>query len=274
MTAEKLTVRGRFSDLALRVLNRLTRNYEYRMVPKGTAAQPLQARQGLQLSDIYDQDLLATAANHDFILDERFQRAYQRGVRATGWDYGIQWRVQIALWASEVASHLDGDFVECGVGRGMCMSAVLENLPWASLEKRCVLIDTFLPYDLDDEGHQKADASTNPFYASSPETVAANFSEWPNVELVEGKIPEVLAAIDPFPLCYLHLDMNAAPPERAALEFFWPSLVRGGVVLFDDYGFPTCKEQKRSADEFATSVGVNILALPTGQGLIVKPPAG
>jgi predicted O-methyltransferase YrrM len=72
-------------------------------------------------------------------------------------------------------------------------------------------------------------------------------------------------------VAYLSLDMNIAAPERAALEHFWPKLVRGGVIVLDDYGWAAYSEQKASMDEFAAAHGIQVCCLPTGQGLIVKP---
>jgi hypothetical protein len=46
----------------------------------------------------------------------------------------------------------------------------------------------------------------------------------------------------------------------------------GGVVILDDYGWQHYNEQKVSMDEWAARTGVSILTLPTGQGLMVKPP--
>jgi hypothetical protein len=65
--------------------------------------------------------------------------------------------------------------------------------------------------------------------------------------------------------------MNCVQPEIAAMEYFWPKLVAGGVVIIDDYGFSGHEAQKTAADTFAESVGVKILSLPTGQGLMLKP---
>jgi len=56
----------------------------------------------------------------------------------------------------------------------------------------------------------------------------------------------------------------------AAANFFWDKIVRGGVVILDDYGFPMHIIQKRAFDEFALEKGQTILCLPTGQGVIIK----
>ena len=58
----------------------------------------------------------------------------------------------------------------------------------------------------------------------------------------------------------------------AAAEFFWPRLVSGAVIILDDYGYSDdYVRQKRAFDTFARTKNVQVLLLPTGQGLIFKP---
>jgi len=104
--------------------------------------------------------------------------------------------------------------------------------------------------------------------------VAKNFEEWPRVNLVQGQIPEVLTNLNDVRVAYLHVDLNYAAPEVAAMEFFWPRLVPGALILLDDYGFVGCRKQRIAADDWAKSAGVSVLSVATGQGLIVKPPTG
>jgi hypothetical protein len=70
----------------------------------------------------------------------------------------------------------------------------------------------------------------------------------------------------------LHLDMNCAPPEVAALEYFWDRLSPGAVILLDDYAQSTFIAQKIALDEATSRKDVKILTLPTGQGFFLKPP--
>jgi len=65
--------------------------------------------------------------------------------------------------------------------------------------------------------------------------------------------------------------MNNAVPEIAAAEYFWEKLVSGAVVVLDDYGFTKHIEQKQAFDYFAQRKGITIMALPTGQGMYIKP---
>jgi len=211
--------------------------------------------------------------------DISFQQAYQRGATAIGADhYRWHWRVHAGLWVAFCASKLRGDFVECGVNYGFLSSAIMHYLDWNSLDKAFYLLDTF--YGLDEryvsEQEKKAGALEmskaflkSGHYVSQIETVKANFSEWRNVRIIEGAIPETLEQVETKEIAYLHLDMNCSPPEIAAAEFFWDRLVPGALVLMDDYSRDS--SQKEALDAFVQSKGLKILSVPTGQGLLIKP---
>ena len=69
---------------------------------------------------------------------------------------------------------------------------------------------------------------------------------------------------------FLHIDMNCAPPEIAALKELWPRISTGGIVILDDYAYHGHDLQKAAMDALAQELGTQIASLPTGQGLIIK----
>jgi hypothetical protein len=107
-------------------------------------------------------------------------------------------------------------------------------------------------------------------YVTDLERIRANFAEWPNAIVVQGAVPEVLSKIEFGRVAFLHIDMNCALPEQAALEFFWDKLSRGAVVLFDDFAYAGYEAQRRALAEVARVRGQEILSLPTGQGLLIR----
>jgi SAM-dependent methyltransferase len=229
---------------------------------------------------VYDQDGLRSIHNHEFMDDPVFRKAYERGVRAVGADYRWHWRVHVGLWVAACAARLEGDFVECGVNRGFLSSAIMESLGWDSLGKHFYLLDTFR--GMDDRFVSPADRASGAmeknvnnlasgFYVQGIEEVRANFSQWKNVSLIEGSIPETLPQVRAAKVAYLHLDMNCSSPEIEAIQFFWERLVPGAFVLLDDYAYYGYLSQKIAIDRFAQEKGIKILSLPTGQGLLVKP---
>lgn len=227
----------------------------------------------------YNHDGLWSVHNHDFMSDPSFCRAYERGCCAANEDYRWHWRVHIGLWAAFSARKLDGDFVECGVNYGCMSSAIMEFLDWNSLKKTFYLLDTFAGLDPQYVSSDDLNCAAKELlekdsrYVKNIETVKENFSQWQNIRIIQGSIPETLNQVDTRKVAFLHIDMNCSPPEVAAMRFFWDRLLPGAFVLFDDYAFRGFKSQKDSMDCFAREKGVMIASLPTGQGLLLKPPS-
>ena len=107
-------------------------------------------------------------------------------------------------------------------------------------------------------------------YKDVYQQVKETFSAF-NVEVIKGAVPDTLPLCKAEKICYLSIDMNCVEPEIAATEYFWDKVVSGGVIILDDYGFPDHINQKDAFDKFAKEKKVEILCLPTGQGIIFKP---
>ncbi|HVE48998.1 MAG TPA: TylF/MycF/NovP-related O-methyltransferase [Casimicrobiaceae bacterium] len=232
---------------------------------------------------IYAQDGLISVHNHDFMRDPAFLDAYARGRQALYGqpDYRWHWRIHTGLWAARTAATVEGDFVECGVNRGFLSSAIMHHIDWDTLGKTFWLLDTFAGLDERYVSQRERDRGAidwnrekldDGFYVSSPQSVIDNFSQWKNVRIIVGTVPETLGQVTAERIAYLHLDMNCAPPEVAAIEYFWSRLAPGATVLFDDYAYVGFEAQKVALDAFARAHRVPILSLPTGQGLLIKPP--
>ena len=228
----------------------------------------------------YAQDSLFTSNNDHFRYEPEFKKAYSRGISANGGhDPHIEWRVHVALWAARNALRLPGSFVECGVNAGFVSSAIMHRLNWHKVEKHFYLVDTFNDPVITQYSEEEIirgrlgvidDAIAKGAYVTDLERVRANYAEWPNVEVVQGIVPDVLPSLGVQQVAFLHIDMNCAFPERAALEYFWELLSPGAIVLLDDYAYFGYEAQGNALDGLAHTIGATILALPTGQGMILK----
>ncbi len=217
---------------------------------------------------------LWTRHNADFMRDPRFAHAFEVAETATAWRHPGPYRTYVNCWAAQHALNLEGDFVECGVWLGFTARAVVEYVRFGARDRTFHLVDSY-------EGLRQADLTReeialgldkkNETYHDLIEPARRVFAEFKNVTLVKGYVPEVLPQVRTNRVAYLHIDMNNALPEIAAIEHFWPLLTPGAVVVLDDYGFRKHIVQKRAFDEFAARRSVAILALPTGQGLLIKP---
>jgi len=229
----------------------------------------------------FNADGLATIHNSDFLRDPRFVRAYRFGMRTTATrmlDIHIEWRAWIAIWAAEQALRVPGDFVECGVNTGILAGTIVDWTGFGKLTDRTMwLADTYdgLPEDqINDAERAIGLHGYNAEYrgGGAYEIVVDKFAKFPNVRIVRGPVPDTLSQIHTTRVAYLSIDMNIAYPEIAAARHFWPMLSPGGVILLDDYNWTPHINQKRAFDELAKEWNVPILGLPTGQGVIVKPP--
>jgi hypothetical protein len=220
------------------------------------------------------EDACISMAEPGWLDDPGFAKAYAEAKSISAWGRDIRWRVQTLVKTAAAARHVEGDFVECGVDTGGTARAVMAYLGDDAFDDRAFyLFDTFhgiVPEQLlADEPAPIEDR-----YPDVADVARANFADKPYVRIVEGTVPQTLSAYTGTQVAYLHIDMNAAYPEVEAFKFFWGLLSPGAPVVFDDYGFPRHRAQRRALDEVAASFGVEIMMLPTCQGIVYKPPTG
>jgi O-methyltransferase len=221
----------------------------------------------------YEQDGLKTKHNADFMNDPNFKKAYEAGAATGSWNgVSIHWRAFVACWAASIGSRLEGDFVECGVNKGGLARTAIEYVDFRNLKKRFFLLDTYEGLsgkyltDAERRGGTK-EGGYEPCYDAVVRTFSSYGSQ---AVIIKGPVPETLPQVTAAKIAYLSIDMNCVLPEIAAAETFWPRLSTGAVIVLDDYGWSPHYEQKKAFDIFAKERGVMVLALPTGQGIIVK----
>lgn len=213
---------------------------------------------------------MATLHSGAFLKEPKHKTAYEAALRHQN-IMDFHWRVHTVTWAATQALRQPGDFVECGVNRGFLSRAVIDYVDFGQQHERTFyLFDTFngpVAALLSEDDH----AARRNVYSECFDFVKSAFSDVPNVRIVRGAVPGSLSTVSISRVAYLSVDMNCAMPETAALIYFWPKLVSGGIVVLDDYAFTGFESQRIAADRFAESVGVKVLTLATGQGILVRP---
>ncbi len=76
--------------------------------------------------------------------------------------------------------------------------------------------------------------------------------------------------LTPQKISYLHIDLNSARPTRFALEFFFPRLLKRGIIVFDDYGSKNYKDTKIVVNKFFKDKPGILMPLPTGQAIYYR----
>ncbi len=251
----------------------LTRDLQYQTNPVGVtlSIDPFELVVGPLT---YNVDGLATQHNCDFMNDPKFQHAYQLGKSTGSWGQSeIPWRLHVILWAAEQALRLEGDFVECGVNRGGLSYSIINYFNFERTGKNFWLLDTFngLVEEYVSEEEKSRNIHNHHIYQECYDAVKQTFSPYPQVKIIRGMVPDTLPQVTAEKVAYLSIDMNCVMPEIAAAEYFWEKMVSGGMIVLDDYGWALHIAQKEAFDVFTRERNVSILALPTGQAIIMKP---
>ena len=257
---------------------------QYHLIPKTWKGQIAETEDHYMLPKnrvTFAHDLLYTFHNCDFITNPRFITSYELGRRTdknkTVLSEGqeIYWRIHVLCWAAAQVKHLRGDFVDCGVNTGIFARAIINYIDFINTDKTYFLLDTFTGLDERYSSAEELAQDLNRNYIANKATlydqVKETFDGF-NVKIVKGTVPDTLGEVTTDRIAFLSIDMNCVQPEIAALEYFWGKMVSGGIIVLDDYGYSNShKIQKQAHDVFAASKGVEILTLPTCQGMIIKP---
>jgi hypothetical protein len=105
----------------------------------------------------------------------------------------------------------------------------------------------------------------------SPDLVRGYFGEFPRVSLCAGWIPSVFASVPEQKWAFVHLDVTLYEPTRAALEYFFPRLTAGGVIICDGSIF--CPGAKKAWDEFCARLTLPFVVLGNRESILIKAPA-
>jgi O-methyltransferase len=221
----------------------------------------------------YQADGLATAYHCPFDDDREFAAHY--AALAATWYPGtrpdVRWRMWILTSLARTCSGLPGDHAEFGTYRGGCAYMLLATGA-VGAEQRLHLFDTFAGIPIDQLSPAEAQLGLGErYHDASVAHVQERLRRWaPSVVLWPGDVLETVPAPAIASLAFAHVDLNAAAPTAHVLEWAWPALVSGGIVVFDDYGDPTFQEQRRVVDEHFSRTQETLVALPTGQAFAVK----
>ena len=159
---------------------------------------------------------------------------------------------------------IPGDFAELGVWRGNS-AAILADFATKS-NRRLYLFDTFSGFDerdlVDtDQVHKKGFADTSIDYVR--ETVGHPGS----TAYLQGFFPDTLTEeVRQATFALVHIDCDLYLPMKSALEFFYPRLSKGGMMLVHDYDSGNWDGATLAVDEFCADNSVFITLWPDKSG--------
>ena len=161
---------------------------------------------------------------------------------------------------------IEGDITECGVWKGGSMLAIAKTLQYMNdANRQLYLYDTFSGMSTPTEADKtidnkkaadmlkKSDNKTSEVWAYSgldevKATMARSGYTGSLVHFVEGKVEDTIPRVLPGKIALLRLDTDWYESTRHELIHLFPLLVKGGVLIIDDYGF--WKGARKAVDEY------------------------
>ena len=183
------------------------------------------------------------------------------------------------------AMKLEGEKCECGVFRGF--SALMLNLlakqenPVYSGEDFHI-VDSFEGLSQPGEedlveiqkpdgiGIEKFHSNAAGTFSTPIEHVDKVLTDYDQLKLYKGWIPDVLDCLPEKKWSFVHIDVDLYEPTLNCLEYFYPRMTPGGVIINDDFSSPAFPGGGKSWTEFCAHHGVPFVELDTGQAVIIK----
>jgi len=149
------------------------------------------------------------------------------------------------LWQlAKSTAFIEGDMAEVGVYKGGSAKIIAGACP----EKKKHFFDTFtgIPGNTPEvDFYKKGD-----FAGTSLDSVKSFLEDCQNVYFYSGCFPGSAQALSGKNFCFVHVDVDVYESVRGCLEFFYPKMSRGGVMLFDDWQWKGCPGVKKAVEGF------------------------
>jgi len=204
-----------------------------------------------------------------FVFNEKLG-IYPKNIDETLWRH---WNLSFAInYALSFVKSDEFNLVECGVEWGYTAFFALKTLSDTLDNTQSFTMHLYDAWqDMKQEELLESEYwHVNLYKNLDIDSTKQNLNEFSqNLVFHQGYIPESLNKKPDAPdsIFYLHIDLNSAKPTESALDFFYPRLVPGGVILFDDYGWDAYEDTKNAIENFFTNKPGILMKLPTGQAI-------
>lgn len=167
---------------------------------------------------------------------------------------------------AKAQSVFDGEMAEVGVYRGGSAKLICE----AKANRKLHLFDTFegLPEVTDKDTHFGTKFwQDKQFNDTSEEQVKKYLKSYPAVSVYKGLFPQTGGHVENSTFSFVHLDVDLYKSTLDCLNFFYPRMIRGGIILTHDYHTSGVQQAFK---EFFADKKVSIIELTGSQCMIVN----
>ena len=190
----------------------------------------------------------------------------------------LQWRHYIVYSSVSIAIKKTipekVNLIECGVCDGLTIYFALQNTIFQKKEYNLYLYDAWAGMDnsILSESEKRFEDEYNFLELEQTKKNLSIFSR-NSIHYNKGFIPQSFSQYEkPKKINWLHIDLNSFKATISTLDYFWPEIEDGGVILFDDYALIGYEDTKKAIDDWINERMEQLMFFqyPTGQAIIIK----
>jgi len=179
-------------------------------------------------------------------------------------------RLNVLIDSVNKTKHLEGCMAEIGTYKGGSAYVIAST----DNTKQFFVCDSFegLPELTSEDINVKPMHSKGDFSDTSFESVQEYLNPFPNVQLFKGFFPnkQIHEQMYDKKYSFVHLDVDLYLPTLESLEFFYPRMVTGGIIVSDDYTWKATPGVERAFIEFFKNKSEKIIDTNFKSCYIVK----
>lgn len=179
----------------------------------------------------------------------------------------------------------DYNFVECGCFKGQSSYIIADILKKQNFKNKFFIFDSFegglSEYSTEDKviKHNKEERIISLKEETKRRKKFENsFADFENlispfnfIEVHKSWIPNDFYKIEDQKFQFVHIDVDLYQPTYDCLEFFFPRLVNGGIIVCDDYNFLDFPGAKKAWDDyFVNKEYFMSYEVPLGSKFLIK----
>ena len=175
-------------------------------------------------------------------------------------------------FAKHAATLPTGDVAQVGIYKGGTAKMIAEC--FLNSKKLVYLFDTFegLPKKSREDNNKKDvnREEKQQFTDIDFKEIKEYFSCCDNVELRKGFFPDTARGLENKQFSFVYLDADIYQSIKDGLDFFYPRMVHGGIIIFDDYQTTDWPGVEKAVHEFCMKNNIFPIKTTQWQGLIIR----
>lgn len=167
--------------------------------------------------------------------------------------------------------HIQGNVAEVGVWKGNFARYINKYF----CQRKLYLFDTFegfeeqrLAKDIDQVWGQELDFLEHKYENPEWENILNDFPYPENCIIRKGYFPYTAEGIEDI-FAFVSLDVDVYAGTKSGLDFFWPRMVSGGMIMIHDYNSNGCPGVMEAVDEFSKRNNIYPICISDHSGSVI-----